>query len=236
MKDYIIPQLVKYKDTDELLNNSDKPRSLFDDYRVDISIDNLLHENFVCIVGEPGIGKSRLIKEIEKLLPKNSSLSYTASEFTIEAISKEIEYCIIDALDEVEGSRFYETLQSIKRYKNDKPDIKVLFSCRKHYVASYATHFASCKDITYVELSRLTDADVEKVIASCPENIKGFVLKNPKLRELLTIPRYLTFLLEYVDQKREISNIGELFEFIVKLLRGDINGLSDKDFRVSGFS
>ena len=44
MKDYIIPQLVKYKNTDDLLNNSDKPRSLFDNRKDDISIANLLNE------------------------------------------------------------------------------------------------------------------------------------------------------------------------------------------------
>lgn len=215
MKDYIIPQLVKYKNTDDLLNNSDKPRSLFDDRKDDISIANLLNENFVCIVGEPGIGKSRLIEEIKKTLSKDSYLSCTASEFSTEVTSNEIEYCIIDALDEVEGGRFYETLQSIKQHKGDNPDIKVLFTCRKHYVASYAQHFASCKELAYVELSRLKDVDVERVINECAPNLKGHVLKSTKLRELLTIPRYLTFLLKYAEQKIEISNIGELFEFIV---------------------
>ena len=102
MKDYIIPQLVKYKNTDDLLTNSDKPRSLFDDRKDDISISNLLNENFVCIVGEPGIGKSRLVEEIKKTLSKDSFLSCTASEFFTEVTSNEIEYCIIDALDEVE--------------------------------------------------------------------------------------------------------------------------------------
>lgn len=215
MKDYIIPQLVKYKNTDDLLNNSDKPRSLFDDRKDDISIANLLNENFVCIVGEPGIGKSRLIEEIKKTLSKDSYLSCTASEFSTEVTSNEIEYCIIDALDEVEGGRFYETLQSIKQHKGDNPDIKVLFTCRKHYVASYAQHFASCKELAYVELSRLKDVDVERVINECAPNLKGHVLKSTKLRELLTIPRYLTFLLKCAEQKIEISNIGELFEFIV---------------------
>ena len=215
MKDYIIPQLVKYKNTDDLLNNSDKPRSLFDDRKDDISIANLLNENFVCIVGEPGIGKSRLIEEIKKTLSKDSYLSCTASEFSTEVTSNEIEYCIIDALDEVEEYRFYKTLQSIKQYKGDNPDVKVLFTCRKHYVASYAQHFASCKELAYAELFRLKDADVERVINECAPNIKSHVLKSTKLRELLTNPRYLTFLLKYAEQKKEISNIGELFEFIV---------------------
>lgn len=215
MKDYIIPQLVKYKNSDDLLNNGGKPRSLFDDHRDDISIANLLNENFVCIVGEPGIGKSRLIEEVKKTLSKDSFLSCTASKFSTEVTSNEIEYCIIDALDEVEEYRFYKTLQSIKQYKGDNPDVKVLFTCRKHYVASYAQHFASCKELAYAELFRLKDADVERVINECAPNIKSHVLKSTKLRELLTNPRYLTFLLKYAEQKKEISNISELFEFII---------------------
>ena len=39
--------------------------------------------------------------------------------------------------------------------------------------------------------------------------------KSPKLKELITIPRYLTFLLEYIKQKGECLNIGELFEYMI---------------------
>lgn len=62
---YITPQIVKYQTIDDLLENN-KQSSLFDDAVENLSIDNLLENCFVCIIGEPGIGKSRLTDEIKK--------------------------------------------------------------------------------------------------------------------------------------------------------------------------
>lgn len=126
--------------------------------------------------------------------------------------------CIIDALDEVEGHSFYNVLQSIKHYKKKNPKIKVLFTCRKHYVASYARHFADCNHLTFIEICRLSERDVMNVISgncNCSEATLANINKSPKLKELITIPRYLTFLLEYIKQKGECLNIGELFEYMI---------------------
>lgn len=219
MKNYIVPQIKKFKTIEDLLENNNRPRSLFDteeNLSIDKLTEKLFEENFVCIVGEPGIGKSRLLVEIQnqisiKLHP------YTASNFEPKSIpeNQEIEYCTIDALDEVDGNDFFSTLQLIKRYKEDNPNVKVLFTCRKHYVASHATHFASCNNLTFIELCKLNDRDVMKIVDSCSETIKESVAKSPKLKELLTIPRYLTYLWEYEKQKSEVSNISDLFEFII---------------------
>ena len=63
---YITPQIVKYQTIDDLLENN-KQSSLFDDAVENLSIDNLLENCFVCIIGEPGIGKSRLTDEIQNV-------------------------------------------------------------------------------------------------------------------------------------------------------------------------
>lgn len=63
MTNYIIPQIIKYQNIDDLLENNNQARSLSDTGE-NLSLDKLLQENFVCIVGEPGIGKSRLVEEI----------------------------------------------------------------------------------------------------------------------------------------------------------------------------
>lgn len=211
---YIIPQIVKYQNVDDLLENNSH-HSLFNENN--LSINDVLKENFVCIVGEPGIGKSRLLDEVkERILPK--PFFYKASEFTTLSTPKENEYCIIDALDEVEGHSFYNVLQSIKHYKKKNPKIKVLFTCRKHYVASYARHFADCNHLTFIEICRLSERDVMNVISgncNCSEATLANINKSPKLKELITIPRYLTFLLEYIKQKGECLNIGELFEYMI---------------------
>lgn len=210
---YIIPQIIKYQNVDDLLENNDRDRSLFDTRKY-LSIDELLQDSFVCVVGEPGIGKTRLVNEIKNQI--TTRLHHcTASKNSLEKIPQDIDYCIIDALDEVDGNVFYSALLLIKQYKEDNPDVKVLFTCRKHYVASYAKHFASCKGLFFIELCRLSDKDVMKLVDECSETTRNNVAKSTKLKELLTIPRYLTFLLEHEKQKGGCSNIGELFEFII---------------------
>lgn len=214
MEKYVTPRIIKYKDIDNLLRKN-KSHTLFDSEEKNLSISNLVLEEFVCIVGEPGIGKTRLVNEIKKYISEEKTFICKASEFSF--VHKETEYCIIDALDEVEGSVFYNTLQSIKQYKEEHHETKVLFTCRKHYVTSYAKHFTSCKDLLYVEICRLKEEEVIRILDNhCTEKIKENVSKSPKLRELLTIPRYLDFLLEYKNFTDDISNISELFELIIK--------------------
>ena len=210
---YIVPQKVTYQNVDDLLENN-KINSLFDEKEA-LSIDKLLQEKFICIVGEPGIGKSRLVEEIKKRLSEQSYFYCTASEFEIENTPTDKEYCIIDALDEVDGSSFYRVLLSIKQFKDGNSDVKVLFTCRKHYVASYANHFAACSGLNYMELCRLNESEVYKIINETSETTRENVYKSPKLRELLSIPRYLVFLLEREEKQGGCSNIGELFEYIV---------------------
>lgn len=213
MTNYIEPQIVRYQSIDGLLKNSNSARSLFDTEKL-LSIDKLLQENFVCIVGEPGIGKSRLVSEIKEKFSKEL-YSCTASKFELRFMPKDIKYCIIDALDEVAGNIFYDTLLLIKQYKNENQDVKVLFTCRKHYVASYAKHFITCNNLIFMELCRLNDKDIMEFVNRCSDITKTNINKNSKLKELLTIPRYLTFLMEYDKQKGDCSNIGELFEYII---------------------
>ena len=80
MTDYIIPQIIKYQNIDDLLENNNQTRSLFDSGE-NLSLDKLLQENFVCIVGEPGIGKSRLVEEIKNHYFKKKLYHSTASHF-----------------------------------------------------------------------------------------------------------------------------------------------------------
>jgi len=233
MMNYIVPQITKYSNIDELLKGENKTRSLFNENP--LLIDDLLNENYVCIVGEPGIGKSRLISEIKEHPTKKMLFACNASDFKSQVIPSGIEYCIVDALDEVDGSAFSNTLQLIKQYKEEHQDVKVILSCRKHYVASYANLFSSCTKLVFVELNRLEDREVTKVIDTCSDVTKENVNKSPKLRKLLSIPRYLTFLLESENQRGAISNIGELFEFIIDSSIEKVLTAYKDTFRIENF-
>ena len=231
---YIVPKITKYSNIDELLKNESKTPSLFDIENF-LSIDDLLSENFVCIVGEPGVGKSRLISEIKTRLTEKPLSFCNASEFKPQVIPSDVEYCIVDALDEVDGSEFNCTLQLIKQYKEEHQDVKVMFSCRKHYVASYASIFSSCTKLVFVEVNRLEDREVIKIIDTCSDVTKENITKSPKLRKLLSIPRYLMYLLENEEQRGSISNVGELFEFIVDSSIDEALKKDDKPVRKENF-
>ena len=214
--EYIVPQMVEYQKIDDLLENRNNTRPFFDTNEY-LSIDKVLQEHFACIVGEPGIGKTRLVEEIRKLT-STKHVYYTASKFCTnnENISADKEYCIIDALDEVDGSLFQRVLLSIGQYKDEHPNVKVLFTCRKHYVASYANHFAACNNLKFIELFRLSGKDVDELIDKTSETTKKNVSQSSKLKELLSIPRYLVFLLEHENKQGACSNISELFEYIIE--------------------
>ena len=231
---YIVPQITKYSNIDELLKNESKTPSLFDIENF-LSIDDLLSENFVCIVGEPGVGKSRLISEIKTCLTEKPLSFCNASEFKTQVIPSDVEYCIVDALDEVDGNDFNYTLQLIKQYKEEHQDVKVMFSCRKHYVVSYASIFSSCTKLVFVEVNRLEDREVIKIIDTCSDVTKENITKSPKLRKLLSIPRYLMYLLENEEQRGSISNVGELFEFIVDSSIDETLKKYDKPIRKENF-
>lgn len=212
--DYIIPSIKEYSTVDELLKNHNRTYSsvLENTY---LSIDDLLDNNFTCIVGEPGIGKSRLIEEIIHRLPENSHYC-SASSFNPIELTNATDYYLIDALDEVEESLFVSKLKEIVEYQRKHTETKVLFSCRKHYISSYANHFAIIASLTYIELCRLDSQKVNEVICNhCSEVTQESIAKSPKLKELLSIPRYLVFLLEKEDKKGECKNIGDLFEYII---------------------
>ena len=209
---YITPQVWEYQNLDDLLNNS-RHKS----YKIDnstLSIPDILNKKFVCVVGEPGVGKSRLLDEIKVHLDKEP-LFRIASSFDSKVVTEDQEYCIIDALDEVNGGEFFLKLQEIKKFRENHPNIKVIFSCRRHYIASNASHFSSLTEITYFEIGRLTNKDVDSVINNCSDKTKESIDKSPKLRELLSIPRYLVFLLELEEKKGECKNLDELFDYII---------------------
>lgn len=211
---YIIPRIKEHSTVEDLLRNHNRTYSsvLEDTY---LSIDDLLDKIFTCIVGEPGIGKSRLIEEIKHKLPENSR-HCSASSFNPKELRDEPEYCLIDALDEVDNSLFVCKLKEIIEFHRNHPKTKIILSCRKHYISSYANHFAIITSLTYIELCRLDHQKVNEVISKyCSKVTQNSIAKSSKLMELLSIPRYLLFLIEKEDKNGECRNIGDLFEYII---------------------
>lgn len=212
---YITPNIEKYDSVDTLIANENITRSIFDT-QPELSIEDVLNESFLCIVGEPGMGKSRLLKEVLlHISTKEYVTECQAAEFNKESIPHECKYCIIDALDEVDDNKFFNILSEINSFKKTHLSVHVFFSCRSHYVSTYKQYFTSCEDLYYLEIQKLKQEDVKNTISSFSQNTQTCITKSPKLFELLRTPRYLNFLIDLEEQKIECNTIGDLFEYIV---------------------
>lgn len=215
MLSYIIPNIEKYDSVDALTGKDNAARSKSES-QLKLSKEEVLEESFLCIVGAPGVGKSRLIKEILLAISAKEFVTESnASEFDRNKIPVVCKYCVIDALDEVDDNKFYHVLSEIRLFKEQHPSVHVIFSCRSHYVSTYRQLFVSCKELHYWEIHRLSEEVVKTIIKDCSQNTQESITKSPKLLELLRIPRYLNFLLELEDQTIECKTIGDLYEYII---------------------
>lgn len=212
---YITPNIEKYDSVDKLIANENVTKSRFEPLQK-LSIKEVLNESFLCIIGEPGVGKSRLIEELLlSISTKEFVTACNASKFNKDNFTNECKYCIIDALDETDENKFFHILNDINQFKKTHPSTNVFFSCRSHYVSTFRQYFVSCEGLHYLEIQKLKQEDIRNVISKFSQNTQDCIDKSPKLFELLRTPRYLNFLIELEEQKIECNTIGDLFEYII---------------------
>lgn len=215
MDRYILPYIKQYKKIDDLLESTDKSNST---RIIDKSsfLDTIRNTHHLCVVGEPGIGKSRLLKELESTLSSKDVVKCNAVDFISKSVGINVKYCIVDALDEVGSNQFSRVFREIKDFCENNKNTNVVFSCRKHYVASYARIFSSYTDLSYIELLRLDDESVEDILSSCSKQVICNIGKSKKMLGLLSIPRYLEYFIEYQKENVDCQNIGRIFEQFVE--------------------
>ena len=142
MDRYILPYIKQYIKIDDLLESTDKSNSTRITDKSSF-LDTIRNTHHLCVVGEPGIGKSRLLKELESALSSKDVVKCNAVDFISKSVGINVKYCIVDALDEVESNQFSRVFREIKDFCENNKNTNVVFSCRKHYVASYARIFSS---------------------------------------------------------------------------------------------
>lgn len=215
MDRYILPNIKRYKNIDDLFESTDKSNTTrFTDKSSFLG--TIIKTHHLCIVGEPGIGKSRLLKELESSLSSKDVVKCNAVDFNSKSIGTDVKYCIVDALDEVESNQFARVFREIKDFCENNKNANVVFSCRKHYVASYAHIFSSFTDLSYIELLRLENESVRDILSSCSKQVISNIEKSKKMLDLLSVPRYLEYFIEYQKENVNCKNIGQIFEQFVE--------------------
>lgn len=215
MDRYILPNIKQYKNIDDLFESTDKSNTTrFTDKSSFLG--TIIKTHHLCIVGEPGIGKSRLLKELESSLSSKDVVKCNAVDFISKSIGTDVIYCIVDALDEVESNQFSRVFREIKDFCENNKNTNVVFSCRKHYVASYAHIFSSFTDLSYIELLRLENESVRDILSSCSKQVISNIEKSKKMLDLLSVPRYLEYFIEYQKENVNCKNIGQIFEQFVE--------------------
>lgn len=215
MDRYILPYIKQYKKIDDLLESTDKSNSTRITDKSSF-LDTIRNTHHLCVVGEPGIGKSRLLKELESTLSSKDVVKCNAVDFISKSVGINVKYCIVDALDEVGSNQFSRVFREIKDFCENNKNTNVVFSCRKHYVASYARIFSSFTDLSYIELLRLDDESVEDILSCCSKQVICNIGKSKKMLGLLSIPRYLEYFIEYQKENVDCQNIGQIFEQFVE--------------------
>ena len=65
-------------------------------------------------------------------------------------------------------------------------------------MASYAHIFSLFTDLSYIEILRLDDESVKNVLSSCSKQVISNIGKSKKMLDLLSVPRYLEYFIEYL--------------------------------------
>lgn len=186
-------------------------------------IDTILSMDCVCICGEPGCGKSRLIKEIAE---KSCSLVQTFAEIVTDnkKLDDSCTIFVIDALDEISEFLIVKSLQEIVSLRNKGK--KVYFSCRKHYIERFKEHFNSIQTLCYVKLLPFDESRINRYISinasnEVPRNnLQALRNVNETVRKICSTPRYLEYLVAYTDGSsadslKDGSVLERIFDYVI---------------------
>jgi hypothetical protein len=183
------------------------------------------------VVGEPGIGKTELVKKMENhlkhdghttsFIPLSSRTAINEIDKFVGKSSKKTKSLFLDALDEVPRSEFNSVLKKIQEISEKYPKINIYISSRWVFMDKYASSFPTYRFIIikpftpgqiseYLEKGGLSEGEVEDLL-------------NRSLRfhgqSIIQIPRYLFLFEDFVKAKgvTNISNFSrnDLFEHFI---------------------
>lgn len=203
---------------------------IFDDRDPRLTPGDLAQGTRNLIVGEPGVGKSLLMGKIkDHLATSHTTELINLRDFELE---KKIDGFLrkkstlpkalfLDALDEVQSSRFPSVLQKLEKISNENPTLLLFISSRWIFVSRYASSFA---DYRFIVLCPFTQGQVSEYLLATGHSEQDI----NKLRHAMSfshrtmviqIPRYLSYFEDYLKKNNiEVAtkaSRNDLFEHFI---------------------
>ncbi len=203
---------------------------IFDDKDPRLTPGDLAQGTRNLIVGEPGVGKSLLMGKIRdhvatSHLTELINLRDPELEKKIDAFirkkSAQSKALFLDALDEVQSSRFPLVLHKLEKLSKENPKLSLYISSRWIFVSRYAKSFT---DFRFIVVCPFTQGQVSEYLLATGHSQQDI----DKLRHTMSfshrtmviqIPRYLSYFEDYlkknnIDVAAKASR-NELFEHFI---------------------
>jgi hypothetical protein len=230
---YVAPIIKVYSTFDDAKEFYDKFQgvSLFDDEER-LGIEDIVKGQRTLVVGEPGIGKSLLLKKIREQFDAqgcSTEMVELRQTNTIERIDAFVaqkfdapKVLLLDALDEVKASLLPEILQKIEDVSIKYPELRIFISSRWTFINRYAKTFPEYR---FVVISPFTQGQVREYLRiakhseSDIDTLLGRIMPFNHRMIVIQIPRYLSYMEDFLKNKgvlaaAEVSR-NELFEHFI---------------------
>lgn len=206
-----------------------------------IKLNDLLRQECTFVVGEPGQGKSRLVRELASFASQNGyktvlfrlnqlgrnqpleealCASPEQSGFELSATANTL--VCLDGLDEVASSKFSETILQIRKYIEDHPTHKLIITSRIHFFTKYEDSLSTI-NASYALLMPLDHEGqvtlLKQYKLTDTQITEAFLkLKQPYKEAILETPRYLEYFAEWYSENslsRVTLSRSDIFNYFV---------------------
>lgn len=209
--------------------------NLLDDYRqygrylawahkdTHVTPGDILSQQLVFVVGEPGQGKTRLLMELRRQAAQQKvivDLKTRGREETIDSFinaqalgwkPEDESVVLLDGLDEIAQTDILHAIRRIKEYIRNHANHKIIIASRLHYFTQYTPQFSDLTHARYVMVETLELKQSRQFLSSLGiSNAKiETIIKSLRFRRedplVVQNPRYLEFLADFIKANPSVT-------------------------------